>query len=104
MAERARILLLADAGKRDLDVASELSITPEKAARWRKRFLSKGLAGLEEDAPRLGRTPSISKATVDKVVHLTTQEKPSNATHWSTRTMAAAAGISDSSALRIWHV
>ena len=103
MAERARILLLADEGKRDLDIASELSITPEKAARWRKRFLTKGLAGLEKDAPRPGRTPSISKATVDKVVRLTTQEKPANATHWSTRTMAAAAGISDSSVLRIWH-
>ena len=103
MAERARILLLADEGKRDLDIASELSITPEKAARWRKRFLTKGLAGLEKDAPRPGRTPSIAKATVDKVVRLTTQEKPANATHWSTRTMAVAAGISDSSVLRIWH-
>ena len=103
MAERARILLLADEGKRDLDIASELSITPEKAARWRKRFLTKGLAGLEKDAPRPGRAPSIAKATVDKVVRLTTQEKPANATHWSTRTMAVAAGISDSSVLRIWH-
>ena len=103
MAERARILLLADEGKRDLDIASELSITPEKAARWRKRFLTKGLAGLEKDTPRPGRTPSTAKATVDKVVRLTTQEKPANATHWSTRKMAAAAGISDSSVLRIWH-
>ena len=103
MAERARIVLLADEGKRDLDIASELSITPEKAARWRKRFLTKGLAGLEKDAPRPGRKHSIAKATVDEVVRLTTQEKPANATHWSTRKMAAAAGISDSSVLRIWH-
>lgn len=103
MAERARVLLLAAEGKRDLDIASELSITPAKAARWRKRFLVKGLAGLAKDAPRPGRTPSIVAEMVARVVRLTTQEKPGNATHWSTRTMAAAVGISDSSVLRIWH-
>ena len=103
MAERARVLLLAAEGKRDLDIASELSITPAKAARWRKRFLVKGLAGLAKDAPRPGRTPSIDAEMVARVVRLTTQEKPGNATHWSTRTMAAAVGISDSSVLRIWH-
>jgi transposase len=103
MAERARVLLLAAEGKRDLEIASELSITPAKAARWRKRFLVKGLAGLMKDAPRPGRTPSINAEIVARVVRLTTQEKPANATHWSTRTMAAAVGISDSSVLRIWH-
>ena len=103
MAERARVLLLAAEGKRDLDIASELSITPAKGARWRKRFLVKGLAGLAKDAPRPGRTPSIDAEMVARVVRLTTQEKPGNATHWSTRTMAAAVGISDSSVLRIWH-
>lgn len=103
MAERARVLLLAAEGKRDLEIASELSITPAKAARWRKRFLLKGLAGLAKDAPRPGRTPSIDAEMVARVVRLTTQEKPANATHWSTRTMAAAVGISDSSVLRIWH-
>ena len=59
--------------------------------------------GLEKDARRPGRTPSLAKDMVAKVVRLTTQEKPGNATHWSTRTMAAAVGISDSSVLRIWH-
>jgi len=103
MEERARILLLANEGKQNLDIAAELAITPEKAARWRNRFLSKGLPGLEKDAPRPGRTPSIAKDTIGKVVHMTTQAKPGNATHWSTRTMAAAVGISDSSVLRIWH-
>ena len=68
MAERVRILLLANEGKHNLDIAAQLAVTPEKAARWRNRFLSKGLAGLEKDAPRPGRTPSIAKATVAKVV------------------------------------
>jgi transposase len=58
---------------------------------------------LEKDAPRPGRTPSIPKATVDLVIKLTTQEKPHNATHWSTRTMAAAVSISAASVRRIWR-
>lgn len=103
MVERARILLLAASGAQDTEISLQLSITPKKVARWRKRFLDKGLAGLEKDAPRPGRTPSIGRDAVAEVVRLTTQEKPANATHWSTRKMAAAAGISDSSVLRIWH-
>jgi transposase len=103
LAERARVVLLAAQGRQDLQIASELSITPKKVARWRQRFLRLRLSGLEKDAPRPGRTPSIAKTTVAEVVRLTTREKPTNATHWSTRTMAAAVGISDSSVLRIWH-
>ena len=103
LAERARIVLLAAKGGQDLQIASQLKITPKKASRWRQRFLDLRLAGLEKDAPRPGRTPSIAKETVAKVVRLTTQDKPKNATHWSTRTMAATVGISDSSVLRIWH-
>jgi transposase len=102
--ERARVILLAAAGKQDLEIAAEIGISNQKAARWRKRFLELGLAGLEKDAPRPGRTPSIPKATVQRVIELTTLEKPHNATHWSTRTMAAAVGISEASARRIWRV
>jgi transposase len=103
LVERARVVLLAAEGKQDLEIASILSVTPKKAARWRKRFLEKGLKGLEKDAPRPGRTPAIGRETVAEVVRRTTQTKPDNATHWSTRTMAEAVGISDSSVLRIWH-
>jgi transposase len=101
--ERARIVLLAAAGKQDKEIAAELGITAHKAARWRNRFLDLGLAGLEKDAPRTGRTPSISAAKVKRVIHKTTQEKPANATHWSTRTMAAAMGLSEATVRRIWH-
>ena len=104
LVERARIVLLAADGKQDIDIASRLSTTPKKVARWRQRFLAKGVSGLEKDAPRPGRTPAIGREAIEEVVRLTTQEKPKNATHWSTRRMAAAAGISDSSVLRIWHV
>src|SRR5271155_5515803 len=88
--ERAHVILLAAAGKQDLEIAAELGISNQKAARWRQRFLQAVLAGLEKDAPRPGRTPSIPKTTVARVIKLTTLDKPHNATHWSTRTMAAA--------------
>jgi transposase len=101
--ERARIVLLAAAGKQDKEIAAELNITAHKAARWRNRFLDSGMEGLEKDAPRPGRTPSISPATVKKVIHKTTQEKPSQATHWSTRSMAAEVGVSETTVRRIWH-
>ncbi len=95
--------MLAAAGKQDLEIAAEIGISNQKAARWRKRFLKLGLAGLEKDAPRPGRTPTITPAKVQEVVRKTTQEKPANATHWSTRTMAEAAGLSEKSVRRIWH-
>jgi transposase len=101
--ERARVVLLAAAGKQDLEIAAEVGISNQKAARWRKRFLQLGLAGLEKDAPRPGRTATITSAKVQEVVRKTTQEKPANATHWSTRTMAEAAGLSEKSVRRIWH-
>lgn len=94
---------LAAVGTPDSAIGAQLSITRKKAARWRKRFLDLGLTGLEKDAPRLGRTPAIGREAVAEIIRSTTQEKPANATHWSTRSMAAAAGISDSSVLRIWH-
>lgn len=86
-----------------MEIAAEVGISNQKAARWRKRFLKLGLAGLEKDAPRPGRSPTITSAIVQEVVRKTTQEKPVNATHWSTRTMAEVAGLSEKSVRRIWH-
>jgi transposase len=101
--ERARVVLMAAAGKQDLEIAAEIGISNQKAARWRKRFLQFGLAGLEKDAPGRGRKPTITPGQVQEVISKTTQEKPANATHWSTRTMAEAAGLSEKSVRRIWH-
>ena len=103
LVERACIVLLAAEGKQDKDVAAELGITAQKVERWRKRFLALGMAGLEKDAPRPGRTPSISASKVKRVIHKTTREKPAHATHWSTRSMAAEVGLSEATVRRIWH-
>jgi len=94
---RARIVLLTAEGKQDLEIARLLSIVPRTAARWRSRFLRDGIAGLKHDAPRPGRTSSISPELVRMVIAKTTPERPSHATHWRTRTMAAVAGISEAS-------
>src|SRR5258708_6029640 len=83
--ERARIVLLAAEGRQDKEVASMMKIAPKKVSRWRKRFLTLGMAGLERDAPRPGRTPRISASLIRRVVNLTTRQKPPNATHWTAR-------------------
>ena len=101
--ERARIVLLAAEGLENQQIAQRMGITPEKAARLRNRFLTGGIAALQKDAPRPGRTRSITDRQVQKVVEMTLHQKPANATHWSTRTMARAAGISEASVRRIWR-
>src|SRR5258708_27143985 len=93
--ERSRLVLFAAAGRQDKDIAVLLSMTPKKVSRWRKRFLALGVAGLLQDAPRPGRKPTISARLTQRVVTMTTRQQPANATHWSTRTMAAAVGASE---------
>src|SRR5437763_215532 len=103
VAERARIVLFAASGQQDLEIAARMAITPKKVSRWRKRFLALGVVGLQKDAPRPGRKPTISARLTKRVVAMTTRQQPTNATHWSTRTMAAAVGISEASVRRIWR-
>lgn len=101
--ERARIVLRAADGLQDKEIAAELNIQPETVARWRNRFLEGGVPALQKDAPRPGRPRTIAEDKAKRIVELTTLHKPENATHWSTRSMAAAAGVSDASVRRIWH-
>ncbi len=100
LARRARIILLAAEGMGNHRIAGEVSVGRIQVGRWRKRFAQSGLSGIEADLPRSGRKPRINAG---KIVRLTTQNTPEGATHWSTRTLAARVGISDSSVLRIWR-
>lgn len=100
--ERAKIVLQAGEGKQDIDIAKNLSITRQKAARWRARFVRLGIDGLRKDASRPGRKKQISAARSKTVVRKTLEQRPVNATHWSTRTMAQATGMSEASVRRIW--
>jgi transposase len=71
--------------------------------RWRRRYVAKGVDGLLKDATRPSRVKPLSPEKIKQVVHMTLHEKPPKATHWSGRSMAAAAGISYSSVQRIWR-
>lgn len=104
LAERSKIILFASQGKTNGEIAEALGITRQKAGRWRDRYHEFGLAGIEKDAPRPGRKQQISARTINKVVKLTTQEKPKNATHWSRRMMAERMNISESTVGRIWRL
>ena len=98
--ERANIILMAAAGKENLAIAAELGLSRHTVARWRARFAEQGIAGIEKDAPRPGRTPRVD---AEEIVRRTTQERPANATHWSMRSMAKAVGVSEASVRRIWR-
>jgi transposase len=103
LVERAKIVLHAAAGKADIEIAQALGITRQTVGLWRRRFLDRGIAGIEKDAPRSGRPRLIAASKIDEIVSLTTRQKPANATHWSTRTLAEVAAVSASTVGRIWR-
>jgi len=84
------------------DIAKALRTSRPTVQLWRQRFLALRLPGLEKDAPRPGRLPAISEAKIRAVVEATLHSQPPAATHWSTRTMAKAQGLSEASIRRIW--
>ena len=100
LALRARIVLLAAAGRQNKDIAAELGIGRVQVARWRGRYAQERLAGIERDLPR-GAPPA--KVDAARLVELTTQSQPAAATHWSTRTMAAVLGVSAATVSRQWR-
>lgn len=100
---RSRIVLLAADGFQNKQISATLKVAPRMVALWRGRFLEQGIAGLLRDAPRPGRTPSITTEVTATLIAKTTQSTPANATHWSTRTMAREMGISKASVSRIWR-
>lgn len=98
--QRAKIVLLAEQGKQNIAIAAELGVGRLQVARWRERYATDRLAGIERDLPR-GAPPV--KVDVAKLVELTTQSTPPAATHWSTRTMAQTLGVSAASVSRHWR-
>lgn len=102
LATRARIVLACAQGLDNKDVAARLRVNPVTVGKWRKRFLELRLDGLA-DEPRPGAPRSITDAMVEQVVTRTLETKPKAATHWSTRGMAEAVGLSQSAIVRIWN-
>lgn len=99
---RARIVLLSARGLDNCDVAEELATTAQTVGKWRKRFIADGFEGLF-DAPRSGGPRSIDDDAVARLIRRTLQTSPKNATHWSTRSMAQATGVSHMTVARIWR-
>ena len=99
---RAKIVLLAAAGRLNKEIAAELNTGMKTVCLWRKRYIELGPAGLEKDAPRGAKPAATTAALAAEIVRKTTTEKPSAATHWSTRTLAAELGTSPSMVQRVW--
>jgi transposase len=102
VAFRARLVLACAAGATNSAVARRHRTTNQTVGKWRRRFVEHRLAGLY-DEPRVGGPRTISDAAVEAVVVRTLETTPKGATHWSTRTMAAKAGMSHAMIGKIWR-
>ncbi len=102
LAQRARIVLACAAGAANATVAARERVTRQTVGRWRTRFLSKRLDGLL-DEPRPGAPRQIMDAHVERVLRVTLEQMPTDATHWSSRALAQKCGLSQSAVSRIWR-
>jgi transposase len=102
LALRCRIVLAAADGELSKDIAARLGCNASTVGRWRGRFAERGVDGLH-DEPRPGKPRVIGDEDVERVIVKTLEEQPPNATHWSTRSMAAATGMNQTAISRIWR-
>ena len=102
LALRARIVLACADGRSNTGVAAELRVCVDTVGKWRSRFLEQRLDGLL-DQPRSGRPRMIDDADVERVIALTLEATPKDATHWRTRSMARRSGLSHNTVSRIWR-
>ncbi len=102
LALRCRIVLAAAEGHSNKEIAAALGCNPATVGKWRTRFAERGVEGLA-DEPRPGKPRTISDDDVERVIVKTLEETPADATHWSTRSMARATGMSQSAITRIWR-
>ena len=102
LADRSRIVLLCAAGLANKEVAKRVGVWPQTVTKWRRRFCAKRLEGLA-DEPRPGAPRKVTDLAVEQLIARTLETRPVNATHWSTRTMAAKTGLSQSTVSRIWR-
>jgi transposase len=102
LAQRSRIVLACAAGEDNTTVAARERVSAAMVGKWRGRFVERRLEGLV-DEPRAGRPRTITDAQVEEVIVRTLETTPKNATHWSTRSMAAQTGLSRETVGRIWR-
>ncbi|MDE0206449.1 MAG: helix-turn-helix domain-containing protein [Candidatus Tectomicrobia bacterium] len=102
LALRARIILACAEGRSNNEVSAQVGLGSQSVGKWRRRFLDKRLDGLL-DEPRTGAPRKITDADVERVAALTLETTPTDAGHWSTRSMARRSGLSQSAVSRIWR-
>ena len=102
LALRCRIVLACAEGLSNTAVAGRLPVTIQTVGKWRQRFVERRLEGLL-DEPRPGAPRQIGDEAVERVLTLTLEKRPHDATHWSTRSMAKRCGLSQSAVSRIWR-
>jgi transposase len=102
LALRCRIVLACSEGHSNQAVATRLGVSKPTVTKWRSRFLARRLEGLA-DEPRPGAARTITDEQVEQVLTLTLEATPSDATHWSTRSLARQLGMSQSAISRIWR-
>src|SRR5665213_2516169 len=100
--QRAQVLLLAAEGIANSQIAARVGVKPATVRTWRARFAEEGLAKLGKVRAGRGRKSTIPQATIEQIVELTRNSTPAGHTHWSCRTMAAAAGVSPATVQRVW--
>ena len=101
-AVRARIILGCADGERNWEVAARLGVSLRTVSKWRHRFIADRLEGME-DQPRSGAPRTIDDERIEATIVRTLESLPPNATHWSSRGMAKASGLSVSTVQRIWR-
>ncbi len=102
LAFRARVILACAEGKKNQDVAKAFGVTRPTVGKWRGRFVERRLDGLL-DEPRPGAPRRITDRDVERVITRTLESTPKDATHWSTRSMSKACGLTQSAVSRIWR-
>lgn len=107
LCERSKIILLAAEGLNNKEISKRLKILPHKVGLWRNRFQKEGITSLSKEKPRganQGGKNTLEQARLrQKIIEKTTQEKPDNATHWTTRTLAQAVNTTHSFVHRVWQ-
>ena len=92
--KRARIVLLAAAGRSTRSIAKDVGVQPRIVSLWRHRFADQGLEGLK-DKPRPGKAPIYTTATDKRILALLDQPPPAGFGRWTGPLLAAALGDVD---------
>jgi transposase len=100
---RARMILAAARGSQDKQIATQLKVHRFTVALWRRRVREQGIGCVWEIAPGRGRKACYGTEVATRIVEATLQSKPKGSTHWSTRTLADAQGVSKNTIHRLWQ-